>query len=510
MEYGGSKMEKSILSYLESSEQAFPDKIAFSDSQYELTYMELVNAARSIGSFLIEKIGIRKAVVVYMEKGARNIAAFMGVAYGGCFYLTLDSQMPMERINIILKTLQPAAVIYDDKTEKLLSLMETDCIKVLYDKICRLPQDKEKLELTRRKMIDTDPLYILFTSGSTGIPKGVIVCHRSVIDYSDWVVKTFNLDERTIFGNQTPFYFSMSVLDIFATIRSGATLHIIPKMLFSFPVKLLGFLKEKEINTIYWVPSALSIVANLGALEVVELSNLKKILFAGETMPTKQLNIWRKHIPDATYANLFGPTEITDIGIYYVVDREFRDDEPIPIGVACDNVDALVVDEDGKLVKEYGKIGELLIRGSFLACGYYNNPEKTKEAFIQNPLNNSYSETVYCTGDLVYWNENGEMVYVARKDLQIKHMGSRIELGEIENAMGALEGVDMCCCLYNRESDQIVAVYTGNLELKRLPQLLKQKLPRYMIPNIYHKRESMPLNMNGKINRAKLKNDYIK
>ena len=238
-------MEKSILSYLESSEQAFPDKIAFSDSQYELTYMELVNAARSIGSFLIEKIGIRKAVVVYMEKGARNIAAFMGVAYGGCFYVTLDSQMPMERINIILKTLQPAAVIYDDKTEKLLSLMETDCIKVLYDKICRLPQDKEKLELTRRKMIDTDPLYILFTSGSTGIPNGVIVCHRSVIDYSDWVVKTFNLDERTIFGNQTPFYFSMSVLDIFATIRSGATLHIIPKMLFSFPVKLLGFLKEK-------------------------------------------------------------------------------------------------------------------------------------------------------------------------------------------------------------------------------------------------------------------------
>lgn len=503
-------MEKNILSYLESSEQAFPDKIAFSDSQYELTYRQLVNVARSIGSFLIEKIGMRKAVVVYMEKNSRNIAVFMGAAYAGCFYVPLDSQMPMERINIILKTLQPAAVIYDDKTEKNLSLMETDCMKVLYDKICMLPQDKEKLELTRRKMIDTDPLYILFTSGSTGIPKGVIVCHRSVIDYSDWVVKTFDLDERTTFGNQTPFYFSMSVLDIFATIRSGATLHIIPKMLFSFPVKLLEFLKEKEINTIYWVPSALSIVANLGALDVVQLPNLKKILFAGETMITKQLNIWRKHVPDAVYANLFGPTEITDIGIYYVVDREFRDDEPIPIGTPCDNVDAFIVDEDGKLVNECGKIGELLIRGSFLACGYYNNPEKTKEAFIQNPLNNRYPEIVYCTGDLVYWNENGELVYVSRKDFQIKHMGNRIELGEIENSMGALECVDMCCCLYNKKSNQIVAVYTGNLELKRLSKLLKQKLPRYMIPNVYHKRESMPLNMNGKIDRAKLKNDYIK
>lgn len=359
-------------------------------------------------------------------------------------------------------------------------------------------------------MIDTDPLYILFTSGSTGIPKGVVVCHRSVIDYADWVVKTFKLDENTIFGNQTPFYFSMSVLDILATIRSGATLHIIPKMLFSFPVKLLEFLKEKEINTIYWVPSALSIVANLGALEVVELPYLKRILFAGETMRAKQLNIWRKHISDAVYANLFGPTEITDIGIYYLVDREFRDDEPIPIGAPCDNVDALVVDEDGNLIKEKGKIGELLIRGSFLACGYYNNLEKTKEAFIQNPLNNSYPETVYCTGDLVYWNENGELVYVSRKDFQIKHMGNRIELGEIENAIGALDGVDVCCCLYNNESDQIIAIYTGNLEMKRLSQFLKQKLPRYMLPNVYYKRESMPLNLNGKIDRIKLKNDYIK
>ncbi|OOP73862.1 amino acid adenylation domain-containing protein [Clostridium beijerinckii] len=503
-------MEKSILSYLESSERKFPNKVAFSDGKYELTYHELVEAAKSIGSFLIENIGMHKAVVVYMEKGARNISAFMGAAYAGCFYVPLDSQMPVERINIILDTLKPAAIIYDDKTEKCLSLIETDCIKVLYDEIHMLPKNEEKLETARRQMIDTDPLYILFTSGSTGIPKGVIVCHRSVIDYADWVVKTFELDENATFGNQTPFYFSMSVFDIFATIRSGATLYIIPKMLFSFPVKLLEFLNEKGINMIYWVPSALSIVANLGALDVIKLPALKKILFAGETMPTKQLNIWRRHVPDAVYANLFGPTEITDIGIYYIVDREFNDDEPIPIGVPCDNVDALIVDEDGQLVEECGKVGELLIRGSFLACGYYNNPEKTREAFIQNPLNKSYPETVYCTGDLVYWNENRELVYVSRKDFQIKHMGNRIELGEIENAMSALEDVDMCCCLYNKESDQIVAVYSGNLETKKLSRNLKKKLPRYMLPNVCYNRSTMPLNMNGKIDRKKLIEEYIK
>ncbi|NRT77252.1 amino acid adenylation domain-containing protein [Clostridium beijerinckii] len=503
-------MEKSILSYLERSENKFPNKVAFSDGKYELTYHELVEEAKNVGSFLIENIGMHKAVVVYMEKGARNISAFMGAAYAGCFYVPLDSQMPVERINIILDTLKPAAIIYDDKTEKYLSLIETDCIKVLYDEIHMLPKNEEKLETARRQMIDTDPLYILFTSGSTGIPKGVIVCHRSVIDYADWVVKTFELNENTTFGNQTPFYFSMSVLDIFATIRSGATLYIIPKMLFSFPVKLLEFLNEKEINMIYWVPSALSIVANLGALDVIKLPALKKILFAGETMPTKQLNIWRRHVPDAVYANFFGPTEITDIGIYYIVDREFNDDEPIPIGVTCDNVDALVVDEDGQLVEECGKVGELLIRGSFLACGYYNNPEKTREAFIQNPLNKSYPETVYCTGDLVYWNENRELVYVSRKDFQIKHMGNRIELGEIENAMSALEGLDMCCCLYNKESDQIVAVYSGSLETKKLSQNLKKKLPRYMLPNVCYNRSTMPLNMNGKIDRKKLIEEYIK
>lgn len=503
-------MEKSILSYLERSEKKFPYKVAFSDGKYELTYRELVEEAKSIGSFLIENIGMHKAVVVYMEKGARNISAFMGAAYAGCFYVPLDAQMPVERINIILDTLKPAAIIYDDKTEKYLSLIETDCIKILYDEIYMLPKNEEELVTARRQMIDTDPLYILFTSGSTGIPKGVIVCHRSVIDYADWVVKTFELNENTTFGNQTPFYFSMSVLDIFATIRSGATLYIIPKMLFSFPVKLLEFLNEKEVNTIYWVPSALSIVTNLGALDAIELPDLKKILFAGETMPTKQLNIWRRHVPYAVYANLFGPTEITDIGIYYIVDREFNDDEPIPIGVPCNNVDALIVDEDGQLVKECGKVGELLIRGSFLACGYYNNPEKTREAFIQNPLNKSYPETVYCTGDLVYWNENRELVYVSRKDFQIKHMGNRIELGEIENAMSALEGVDMCCCLYNKESDQIVAVYSGSLETKKLSQSLKKKLPRYMLPNVCYNRSSMPLNVNGKIDRKKLIEEYIK
>ena len=168
----------------------------------------------------------------------------------------------------------------------------------------------------------------------------------------NWVKECFEIDSKTIFGSQTPFYFSMSILDVFTTIYTGATLYIIPKMFFSFPIKLLEFLKEKKVNTIYWVPSALCIVANLGALENIQLPDLKKILFAGEVMPIKQLNMWRKALPDCMYANLYGPTETTDICSYYIVDREFKNDETLPIGKHCDNCGIILIKEDGKEAKK--------------------------------------------------------------------------------------------------------------------------------------------------------------
>lgn len=358
-------MEKNILAYLEKAAMENPEKISFADSEFGYTYKQLVDTARSIGSSIAKTVCGKKAVLVYMDKSPRNLAAFFGIVYGGCFYVPIDHLMPVERINLIIDTVNPGMIIYDNITEKNISQLQTECVKVHFDEIIGNKICVEELKNIRDMMIDTDPLYVLFTSGSTGIPKGVVVCHRSVIDYGEWLCATFQFDKETVFANQTPFYFSMSVLDIYATICSGATLYIIPKMLFSFPVRLLEFLRERNVNTIYWVPSALNIVANVGALDFVEVPSLKKILFAGEVMPTKQLNIWRRHLPDALYANLFGPTEITDIGIYYILDREFEDSEPIPIGRACDNVGTLILDEDGNEIKEPGKIGELLIRGSF-------------------------------------------------------------------------------------------------------------------------------------------------
>lgn len=243
--------------------------------------------------------------------------------------------------------------------------------------------------------------------------------------------------------------------------KTGAILHIIGKRLFSNPVSLLSYLKDNRISTIFWVPSALIMVAKLRALKNVDLGDtLKRVLFCGEVMPNKQLNYWRSFLPNVLYSNLYGPTEITDACTFYTVNREFTDDESLPIGKPMRNTEILVLDEKDHLVlpSDRKKIGELCVKGTCLAVGYFRNPEKTKEAFVQNPLNMNYEEKIYRTGDYVTYNEYEELMYVGRKDYQIKHMGHRIELGEIETAVSSLEGFSCCCCLYDEKKSKIVLI----------------------------------------------------
>ena len=200
----------------------------------------------------------------------------------------------------------------------------------------------------------------------------------------------------------------------------------------------------------------MAIVSNFKLFDFMKPEYLKTVLFAGEVMPTKHLNYWINNLGDEiTYANLFGPTETTDICTYYVVNRRFADDEPLPIGRHCDNCNVFILNEKGEEA-EPGEEGELYARGSFLSAGYYNNPEKTAEAFVQNPLNTAYPEIVYKTGDLVKEAENGDIMYICRKDYQIKHMGYRIELGEIEAAVSSVENVQECACVYDEQNDKIV------------------------------------------------------
>lgn len=496
---------KNLLELLEQSTKCFPNKTAFIDEKKEIDYLGFQSEAKRIASGISQGGHTNQSIAIFINKSIECLVAMFGVLYSGNYYTVIDTEMPSDRIIAICQTLDPVMVITNGNAD-LFPKEVSHCVE--YDHLLHAELREEALLMIRKKMIDTDPAYALFTSGSTGVPKGAIVSHKSVLSYAQWVTEAFDITNDTVFGNQTPLYFSMSVTDVFATVQNAATLVLLPKSYFSFPAKLMEALKKYRVNTIYWVPSALGLVANWKALDYVDLDDIKKVMFAGEVMPVKYLNYWKSHLPNAMFANLFGPTEVTDICTYYVVNRDFSESDSLPIGNACNNCDVLVIDELGKEA-EWGKEGELYARGSFLAHGYFNNWEKTKEVFVQNPLNHSYPEIVYKTGDIVKYNSFGELEYVGRKDFQIKHMGYRIELGEIESAALTMDGIASVCCVYDREADEIVMVYEGaSLSDETVFSALRGKLPHYMMPSCVIKIEKMPHNANGKIDRRYIQKNY--
>lgn len=499
-------MQKSVVEWLDRTAGIFPEKVAAIDENGKITFEEYRRKSTGIGQTIINSVdGMHKPIVVYLNKSFKVLVSFLGVAYSGNFYSPIDIDMPEQRVNKILEILNPALVITTIELKDKFERFNYDGKYLIYDEVEPLKGStavNERME----HVVDMDLLYVLFTSGSTGIPKGVCITHRGVIDYIDCVTSIFHVTEKDSFGNQAPFYFDNSILDIYSSMKSGATLYIIPQNLFSQPVKLLQYLFENSINTIFWVPSALIVVSKLKAFRNVNINGiLKRVLFCGEVMPNKQLNIWRTYLPDVLYANLYGPTEITDACTYYIIERDFSDEEPLPIGKPMKNTEIIVFDEHDKQVIEKNRIGELCVRGTGVAMGYYNNPEKTREVFVQNPLNLAFEEKIYRTGDLVYYNDYDELVYISRKDFQIKHMGHRIELGEIETAVSSFPEISVCCCLYDSKRSRIVLFIDYDLPKEIVRERLERMLPEYMIPDKIICKDCIPLNINGKIDRGQLK-----
>lgn len=497
-------MARIVTDYLDESAQKYPDKVSFVDERRSITFSQLQNEAYHIATKLIEIGLFKKPILVYLDKSVEVIAAFEGISYSGNFYSPLDTQMPEERINKIVDKLKPTAIITDNAHKENAETIPNVGIVLTYESLQKTPINLKKINMVTESIIDSDVLYVLFTSGSTGTPKGVIISHKGIIDLSEWISHDLNFDEGTIFANQSPFYFSFSVYEIYQTLKNASTTFIVPQNLFSQPTKLMEYLEVNNVNSIIWVPSILTFISTVKALNRPHLTHIKNIFFGAESFQVKHLNHWMEEYPDVRFINLFGPTEVTDTCIWYEVNRKLENDELLPIGKPCTNKDCFLLDE-GKLVTIAGHMGEICIRGSGLAYGYYNDPESTKAAFIQNPLNTAYKETIYCTGDLGKYNERGELVFVCRKDFQIKHRGRRIELGEIELAVTALEGIAECCCLYDDKKLCIVLFYTGSLKGKEISEKLKDLLPDYMIPTKRIMLNSMPHNLNGKIDRQLLK-----
>ncbi|MCJ7835250.1 amino acid adenylation domain-containing protein [Cuneatibacter sp. NSJ-177] len=500
--------QTNVLEYLERTAPRVPDKLAYANENMGLTFSEVYRDARAIGSFLSRRGHYREPVVVFMQKHPKMVVSFYGVIYSGCYYVPIDEEMPKHRIELIFQNLNPKAIICDDVTKEMVKEFHYQGEIYLYEEMTAEPADDEKLAEIRRNALDVDPIYIVFTSGSTGVPKGVVACHRSVIDYIDNLADVLEFDENSIFGNQTPLYFDACLKELYSTMKFGGTTYLIPKNLFMFPVKLVEFLNEYKINTVCWVVSALTMISAFKAFDKVKPQYLHTIAFGSEVFPIKQFNIWREALPDAKFVNLYGPTEGTGMCCYYKVDREFALDETIPIGQPFHNTEILLLDENNKPAKPGGP-GEICIRGTSVTLGYYHNPEKTRESFVQNPLNDAYPEIIYRTGDLAKYNERGELCFLSRKDYQIKHMGHRIELGEIEVVVNMKDGIKSACCIFDDDKKKIVLYYVGEVSPADMVRYLKEKLPRYMIPNSMEVLETMPLTPNGKINRVLLKQNYM-
>lgn len=503
-------MISNVTEWLDKTAERFPQKLAVYDEEGQLSFCDYRKKALALARELISiTSAAKRPIITYLKDSAKTLVSFSAIAYSGNFYSPIDIRIPEAQVKKMLDVLQPEVVITDRALQSRFRELGFSGTYVIYEDITPEETDADVVRPVQNKIIDTDLLYVLFTSGSTGIPKGVSITHRAVIDFIDWMTDTFDITDQDRFGNQSHFNFDLSVGEIYCMIKTGASLYIIPPELFSQPVPLLEYIKEKKINTIFWPPSALIVVSRLKALKNVNLSGiLERVMFCGEVMPNKQLNIWRSYLPDCTYVNMYGPTEATDACTYYIVDREFSDEESLPIGIPMKNTDILVLDENDKLVTESGQTGELCIRGTSLAVGYYNDPEKTKQAFVQNPLQSAYEEKIYRTGDLVKYNDRHEIIYLSRKDFQIQHKGVRIELGEIETAVSSLDGVSMCCCLYDEKRSKIVLFLEDKISKDEIDIKLKRLLPEYMLPKRVVYLEKIPLNANRKVDRVKLK-EYL-
>ena len=497
-------MAINVLAYLERSAERFPDKIAVTDEFGSVTYETLLCASRRMGTALARRIRPGEGVGVYMEKSTETLEVFFGAVYAGGFYSALNPELPAQRLGQIVSVLSPGVIVTSPELEAAAREIFPGYPIVTAGALAEEGADPALLAQIRRSAVDTDPLYVNFTSGSTGVPKGIVVAHRSVLDFIGCFTELFGITSEDVIANQAPFDFDVSVKDIYSAMATGARLVLVPRRLFSAPAALTDFLCGNAVTTMIWAVSALCLLTTFHALDYRTPETVNKILFSGEVMPFKALKELRRHLPGAMLVNLYGPTEITCNCTYHILRKDRDYSGGIPIGIPFPNEDVFLLDGENRKVTAPDTPGEICVRGTALALGYYGNPEQNAAHFVQNPLNPHYPERIYRTGDLGRYNDLGELVFAGRKDFQIKYMGHRIELEEIEREMAKVPGVERCCCVFDEKRSRLRGFYVGSVEKDALHAAMKGRLPDYMIPGILRRVEEMPLTKNGKIDRKAL------
>lgn len=489
-------MTGGVLAWMEETAARFPDKTAVSDGAESYTFRQLRDRAYALGAWLRDRCAPGEAVGLYAQRRAAVIAAMLGCAAAGCCYVPLNPQAPTEKNGKIIAHAGVSLILGFDPDEY--DGAAQGAAYMAYDGL-----DLPGAGAPAGEISPADTLYIIYTSGSTGEPKGIRKSHGAMVDFVEAYVKELGFGPEEIIGNQTPFCFDASAKDIYLMLRTGATLEIIPSEKFIFPVTLIEYLNEKEVTFLSWVPSALAIVARLKTFRDILPRTVRRVFFVGEVFPVKDLAVWREALPDIQYINLYGSSELAGVCCLYPIPKDKPLPEVLPIGKPLGNTEVYLY-EDGKIVPERG---ELLVSSAALADGYIGDPERTAQTFMELEIDGE-RRRVLRTGDWARFDEDGNLVFLARSDSQIKYKGYRIELGEIEAAVNALPFIGQACCLYNWEKERITVFCTADrpdLRLRDLNAALAGKLVDYMLPRRLTVLDKMPLNANGKIDRTFLK-----
>ena len=503
-------MNYNILDYFHNTVKKTPNKVAIIEGDYQITFQDLELKTKILAKYLVSTLDEKnKPIAVYLPKSIQSIISNIAITYSANIYMHLDIKNPIERVLNILNLIQPRLIITNSVGLKDLANLPNNFQIINIDRINF--DDKIDTAILQQRLdniIDTDPYCIINTSGSTGTPKGVVLNHKSFIDFVEVSNSIFKFSNDEIIGSLSPVVFDIWSFELCMLMANSSTIVLLPVELAAFPIKIINILEDKNVSFIFWVPTIMVNIANMKLLDNVSLSSLKTVWFAGEVFPTKQFNYWKSKLTNTLFANLYGPIEITLDCTYFIVNRDIPDEKPLPIGIPYKNTDILILNENNELVKN-GEDGELCVRGTSLAMGYYNNPKKTSLVFVQNPLNNSYPELIYKTGDIVNYNEFGEIEFKGRKDSLIKHLGYRIELGEIEHLLvNKLKLVKNACAVYDLEKKEIVLFYESDIDILNTDfrKALAVVVPKYMMPNKFERFIELPRNTNGKIDRNFLKN----
>jgi amino acid adenylation domain-containing protein len=532
-------MNRLLQSWVTQQAETRPDSTAIVMGSDALTYGQLENSSNRL-AHLLQDAGCKKGdrVCILMPKSPAALVSMIGILKAGCLHVPIDSATPAARIRHIFDSCENRWILAAGRVSSLLDeLLADEQLRHRTSVGWLDPQapsgtnfapafssadlDAADSHAIPQQCTADDGSHILFTSGSTGVPKGVVITHSNVAAFVAWALKHYGIDHTDRFSGHTPFHFDLSTFDIFGSITAGAQLHLVPPEIALLPPKLVEFIRESELTQWFSVPSVLNYLAKFNAVRQNDFPSLRRVLWCGEVLPTPALIYWMERLPKVRFSNLYGPTEATIASSYYDVTACPADPKsPIPIGTACDGERLLVLDDKLQPVPAR-EIGDLYIAGVGLSPGYWRDPQKTAAAFIRNPHNTdphspSPPDRLYRTGDLAYQDEQGLAYFVGRADSQIKVRGYRIELGEIETALNSLGKLQECavvaiptdnfggwmiCCAYVLRSDDEVS-------LAALRDHLKKTVPSYMFPARWMAYDVLPKNTNGKIDRPRLKERF--